>query len=154
MVTLTREHFLSADQFTEAQLVDGLTAAIEYFRSLPRIGKGTHSVITWNYMPPAGATQVHAHLQAFSTNRAGSLLEEEVRRSRLFWRRNHHSYWAELADVEEELAERFVARGRHTVWLTAFVSRGVVSDRQAIFPGQPYLEDLSAAAVIEFAKPG
>ncbi|HVB54502.1 MAG TPA: hypothetical protein VNF24_09980 [Candidatus Acidoferrales bacterium] len=151
VVSLTREHFLPADQFTEAQLADGLLALIEYFRALPRVGRGTHAVVTWNYMPPAGATQVHAHLQAFSTNRPGSLLEEEVRRSRLFFRRHHHPYWQELAQAEEASGERFVARGPNTVWLTAFVSRSVVSDLLTLFPEQAYLEDLSPDAVREFA---
>lgn len=151
VVTLTREHFLAADQFKVDQLADGLMAAIEYFRSLPRVGRGNYAIVTWNYMPPAGATQVHAHLQAFSTNRPGSLLEEEVRRSRRFWRRHHHSYWQELAQTEEMSGERFVARGRHTVWLTAFVSRSVVSDLLTLFPEQAYLEELSQDAVREFA---
>ncbi|MGA7173510.1 MAG: hypothetical protein WBR23_05915 [Candidatus Dormiibacterota bacterium] len=151
VVTLTREHYLPADQFTERQLADGLMAAIQYFRSLPRVGRGNYSVVTWNYMPPAGATQVHAHLQAFSTNRPGSLLEEEVRRSRRFWRRHQHPYWAELAQAETAAGERFVAEGRHTVWLTAFVSRSVVSDLLTLFPEEAYLEGLSEGTVREFA---
>ncbi|MGC2190820.1 MAG: hypothetical protein WA751_00605 [Candidatus Dormiibacterota bacterium] len=151
VVTLTKEHFLPADQMTEGQLADGLLASIQYFRSLPRVRRGTYSVITWNYMPPAGATQVHAHLQAFSTNRPGSLLEEEVRRSRQFWRRHQHPYWQELAQAEELSGERFVARSRHTVWLTAFVSRSVVSDLFILFPERTYLEELSQDAVLDFA---
>lgn len=150
VVSLSREHFLSANQFTAAQLADGLLASIEYFRSLPKVGRGTHSVITWNYMPPAGATQVHAHFQAFSTNRPGWLLEEEVRQSRLFWRRHHHPYWQELADTEEASGERFVAGGRHTRWLTPFVSRSVVSEVLTLFPERAYLEELSSDEVAEF----
>ncbi|MGH7643412.1 MAG: hypothetical protein ACRENX_10485 [Candidatus Dormibacteria bacterium] len=143
VVVLSHEHFLSADAFSDSQLADGLMLAIEYFRALPTPPRRTHSVVTWNYMPPSGATQVHAHFQAFSTDRPGSLLEEEVRRSRSFWRRHQHSYWAELAEAEQTAGERFVAKGRHTVWLTPFVSRSVVSDLMALFPGRSYLEELS-----------
>src|ERR1019366_2368311 len=137
VVSLSREPFLSANQFTAAQLADGLLASIGYFRSLPKVGRGTHSVITWNYMPPAGATQVHAHFQAFSTNRPGWLLEEEVRRSRLFWRRHHHPYWQELADTEEASGERFVAGGR--VALAAFHEEGVRAFNLAFY-GAPSQE--------------
>lgn len=150
VVTLSREHFLEANQFSAAQLVDGLWATIEYFRALPKVGRGTYSALTWNYMPPAGATQVHAHFQAFSTNRPGWMLEEEVRRSRIFWRRHHRSFWEELAATEEALGERFVARGGHTVWLTPFVARSVISDLMALFPGRSRLEDLSRIEVTEF----
>jgi len=152
VITLSRKHFVPANQFTATQLADGLLASIEYFRLLPQVGRGTHSVVTWNYMPPGGATQVHPHLQAFSTNRPGSLLEEEVRRSRLFWRRHHHPFWQELAQVEETSGERFIAKGRHTVWLTPFVSRSVVSDVLTLFPDRAYLEELSEDEVAEFAE--
>jgi galactose-1-phosphate uridylyltransferase len=150
VTVLSREHFLAANQFSTAQLVDGIMTTIEYFRALTRAGRGTHSVITWNYMPPSGATQVHAHFQAFSTNRPGWMLEEEVRRSRSFWRYHRRAYWAQLADDEAALGERFVAKGRHTLWLTPFVARSVVSDAMAIFPERAYLEDLSEAEVTEF----
>ncbi|MGA7087937.1 MAG: hypothetical protein WB116_06635 [Candidatus Dormiibacterota bacterium] len=150
VTVLNREHFLEANQFSSVQLVDGIMATIEYFRSLPRPGRGTHSVITWNYMPPSGATQVHAHFQAFSTNRPGSILEEEVRRSRSFWRRHRRPFWAELAEVEEAQSDRFVAKGGHTVWLTPFVARSVISDAMAVFPKRAFLEDLEDAEVAEF----
>jgi len=152
VVALTREHFVAADRFTAVQLADGLLASLAYFRALPGSRRGSHSVVTWNYMPPAGATQVHPHLQAFSTNRPGSLLEEEVRCSRRFWRRHHLPYWKELAESEAASGERFVARGQHTVWLTAFVSRSVVSDVLTLFPGRAQLEELSHGDVAEFAE--
>lgn len=150
VTVLSREHFLEADQFSGDQIVDGIMATLGYFRALPPAARGTHSVITWNYMPPSGATQVHAHFQAFSTNRPGWMLEDEVRRSRSFWRRHRRPYWAQLAEDEEGLAERFVARRRHTVWLTPFVARSVISDAMALFPERAYLEDLQEAEVTEF----
>jgi UDPglucose--hexose-1-phosphate uridylyltransferase len=150
VTVLSREHFLEANQFSTVQLVDGIIATIEYFRTLARPVRGTHSMITWNYMPPSGATQVHAHFQAFSTNRPGSILEEEVRRSRSFWRRHGRPFWAELAEDEEAQSDRFVAKGRHTVWLTPFVARSVISDAMALFPERAYLQDLGEEEVTEF----
>jgi UDPglucose--hexose-1-phosphate uridylyltransferase len=150
VTVLSRAHFLEADRFSSLQIVDGIMATLEYFRALPLAARGTHSVITWNYMPPSGATQVHPHFQAFSTNRPGWLLEDEVRRSRNFWRRQRRPYWAQLAEDEEDLAERFVARQRHTIWLTPFVARSVISDAMALFPERAHLEDLQEAEVTEF----
>jgi len=151
VVVLTREHFLPPQGFTPQQLADGLGAARAYFLALAPAARGTCSLVTWNYMPLAGATQVHAHLQGFSTNRPGALLEEEVRRSRSFHRRHGHSYWAELIGQERDLGERFLAQGRHSAWMTSFVSRSVISDVEAIFPQAQSLEELSPAAIEEFA---
>ena len=151
VVTLTREHFVAPGRFTTTQLADGLGAARQYFLALAPVPRGTYSLVTWNYMPLAGATQVHAHLQAFSTDRPGGLLEEEVRRSRSFFRRRGLSFWEELIGQERTLGQRFLAEGRHSAWLTSFVSRSVISDVMAVFPHRQSLEELSEDAIHEFA---
>jgi galactose-1-phosphate uridylyltransferase len=151
VVALTRAHFVPPERFTPAQLRDGLSAAQTYFRALAPVAEGTFSLVTWNYMPPAGATQVHAHLQAFSTDRPGALLEEEVRHSRSFHRRHGRSFWPALLAEEKQRVERFLGAGRHTAWLTPFVSRSVISDVMAVFPGMATLEQLSQDALMEFS---
>ncbi|MGH7758445.1 MAG: hypothetical protein ACREN7_03950, partial [Candidatus Dormibacteria bacterium] len=59
VISLTREHMVELDGFSQRQLADGLRVAIDYFRALAPGPRGSHSLLTWNYMPPAGATQVH-----------------------------------------------------------------------------------------------
>ncbi|MHB8331787.1 MAG: hypothetical protein ACYDEA_06275 [Candidatus Dormibacteria bacterium] len=151
VVALTREHFVAPEGFTPRQLADGLLAAQQYFLALAPAPRGTYSLVTWNYMPPAGATQVHAHLQGFSTNRPGSVLEEEVRRSRSFFRRMGHPFWEELVVEERSRGQRFLGEGRHTAWMTAFVSRSVISDVLGVFPHRQSIEELSEEALLEFA---
>jgi UDPglucose--hexose-1-phosphate uridylyltransferase len=152
VVTLTRQHFVPIGSFLPGQIADGLMALQDYFRALGPGPKGWYSLVTWNYMPPAGATQVHAHMQGFSTDRAGNLLEQEVGASRAFRRRTGRDYWPSLVAREESLGERFIARGRHTTWLTAFVSRSVVSDVLVVFPESSTLEGVRVEALAEFAR--
>jgi galactose-1-phosphate uridylyltransferase len=152
VVVLTSTHFVPPEDFSPSQLADGLAAAQVYFRALAPVPTGTFSLVTWNYMPPAGATQVHAHLQAFSTDRPGSLLEEEVRRSRSFHRRHGKVFWESLLAEEKGRAERYLGAGRHTAWIVPFVSRSVISDVMAIFPGVANLEQVSEAALMEFSN--
>ncbi|MHB1639228.1 MAG: hypothetical protein ACYCUD_05245 [Candidatus Dormibacteria bacterium] len=152
VVVLTRDHFLRPEEFRAHHLADGLTALIEYFSHLEPVARGTSSVVTWNYMPPAGATQVHAHLQGFSTDRPGALLEQELRCSRAFHRRTGRSFWNLLVAEEERLGERFLARAAHSAWLTPFVSRSVVSDIMVVFPECRRLAELGAPAIAEFAR--
>jgi len=151
VVTLTRAHFVAPQSFTTTQMADGLGAARQYFLALAPAPRGTYSLVTWNYMPLAGATQVHAHLQAFSTDRPGGLLEEEMRRSRSFFRRRGRTFWEELITQERALGQRFLAEGRHSAWLTSFVSRSVISDVMVVFPHRQSLEELSRDAIEEFA---
>lgn len=149
---LTREHFLRPEDFLPHHISDGLLAAQQYFTELRPNRRGICSVVTWNYMPPAGATQVHAHLQGFATDRPGALLEEEVRRGRAFHRRHGISYWDLLAAEEERLGERFLARGKNSVWLTAFLSRSVLSDVMVVFPDCRSLLELPVEGLLEFSR--
>jgi len=151
VVVLTEQHFLSPEQFTPTQIANGLEALQEYFRALEPTSPGSFSLVTWNYMPLAGATQIHAHLQGFSTDRPGNLLEQEVRSSRTFYDRHGQRYWDRLPFCEKKLGERFIAEAHHTTWLTAFVSKSVVSDLLVIFPRHRSLEELPADAIHEFA---
>ncbi|MGH7698503.1 MAG: hypothetical protein ACRENV_07500 [Candidatus Dormibacteria bacterium] len=152
VVALTRRHYVAADRFSSAQILDGLGATLRYFELLPRRSRGSYSVLTWNYMPPAGATQVHPHFQAFATDRPGWLLEEEVRCSRVYHRRHRRPYWETLLAAERQAGERLVAEGEHTSWVTPFVARGVISDVMTLFPGRARLEEVSGAAWKEFAE--
>ncbi len=149
---LTREHYLRPEEFLPHHLADGLLAAQQYFLELQPQRRGTSLLVTWNYMPPAGATQVHPHLQGFATDRPGNLLEDEVRCGRTFHRRHGRSYWDVLVAEEERRQERFLGRGEHTAWLTAFWSRSVLSDVLVVFPGSRSLLDPSPAGLLEFSR--
>jgi UDPglucose--hexose-1-phosphate uridylyltransferase len=149
---LTREHYLPPEEFLPHHLADGLRAAQQYFSELKPNRRGTFFLVTWNYMPPAGATQVHPHLQGFATDRPGNLLEDEVRCSRAFHQRHGRSYWDLLVTEEERLQERFLARGEHSAWLTAFWSRSVLSDVLAVFQNCRSLLELTSEGLLEFAR--
>ncbi len=148
---VTRDHYVRPEEFRPDQLCDSLLAAQRYFGELPARADGAYELLTWNYMPPAGATQVHPHLQGFVTDRPGTLLEEEVRCGLEFYRHRHRSYWDLLVDEEERSTERFLTRASHTAWLTAFVSRSVLSDVFVIFPSCRTVTDVPEEGLWEFS---
>ena len=152
VVVLSRAHYLAPEDIRPHHLVDGIRAAQRYLEAPGTLRRRDFGLVTWNYMPLAGATQVHPHLQVFATDRPGRLLEDEVAASFRHRRRFGRSYWEELVEIESQLRERWVGRGRHSVWLTPFVSRSVVSDLMVVFPGKALLSDLSPADLEEFAR--
>ncbi len=152
VVVLSQAHFLAPEDIRPHHLVDGLHAAQRYLGAPGTLRRRDFGLVTWNYMPLAGATQVHPHLQVFATDRPGRLLEDEVAASVRYRRRFGRSYWEELVETESQLEERWVGRGHHTVWLTPFVSRSVVSDLMVVFPGKALLSELSLAALEEFGR--
>lgn len=151
VVALSRQHFIAPEDIPARLVLDGLIAARRYLSAPGVLRRGDYGLVTWNYMPPAGATLVHPHLQVFATDRPGSLPEQEVRASRRYLGRVGRSYWSDLIDSERRLGERWIAAGRHTAWVAAFVSRSVISDLLVVFPGCRTLTELGAPELEEFA---
>jgi len=153
VVALTARHDVAIDQLTAAQLADGLRLSAEFAQRVraARPPGPAHTVVGMNLLPPAGSSLVHPHLHALVTDHPGDREEQELAASRA-WRAEHgRPYLADLIDAERD-GERFVAAGSHTSWLTAFVSRSLMSDALGIVHGTSHLEDLDDAALDELTR--
>jgi UDPglucose--hexose-1-phosphate uridylyltransferase len=146
------DHYVPLDGFTPDMLTTAFLACSEYF-GYARQHPGTRfALVNWNYMPAAGGTQIHPHLQVFATDTAGNTHREELEASGRYYAETGRSYWADLLETEERLGERFVARGQHTVWCTSFVSQSPLTDVLVVFPERRTLLELSENAVAELAQ--
>ncbi|MGH2516773.1 MAG: hypothetical protein ACRDHP_14060 [Ktedonobacterales bacterium] len=152
VVAMTRQHYVPPDGFTPTILRDAFEAARAYFRQAQRLPHTEYALIFWNYMPASGGTQIHPHLQIFATDSPGNALETELAASGRYFAAEGRSYWDDLIREEERLGERFVAAGRHTAWLTSFVSQSLLADTLVIFPGQYTLLDVPDGAMDEFCR--
>jgi galactose-1-phosphate uridylyltransferase len=152
VVVMTSQHYVPPDGFTPAILRDAFEAARGYFRQVQQLPHTDYTLIFWNYMPASGGTQIHPHLQIFATDTPGNALETELAASRRYFVAEGHSFWGDLTREEQRLGERFVAAGRHTAWLTSFVSQSLLADTLAIFPGQRAIMDVPDEALDEFCR--
>lgn len=152
VVAMTHQHYVPLSGFTPTLLSDAFAAARVYFGQAQRLPRTTYTLIFWNYMPASGGTQIHPHLQIFATDTPGNTLEEELAASRRYYDENGRIYSDDLIREEQRLGERFVAAGRHTAWLTSFVSQSLLADTLAIFPGQRTLMGLPDEALAEFCQ--
>lgn len=150
VAVMSRQHYVPIPELTAKLIYDAHEACRAYFRDVQRLPRTTFALAFWNYLPAAGGTQIHPHLQLFATDTPGNTLEEELEASARYARAEGRPYWADLLDTEEALGERFVARGRHTAWLTSFISRSLLADTLVLFPGQRTLTELPEAALDEF----
>lgn len=151
VVVITSEHHVPMGAFSPEQVADWLSACVGYFRAVRGSAGSDYAVVSWNYMPPSAASQIHPHGHAFVTDTPWNAHREELDASLGYLEREGRPFWRDLLEEEERLGERFVARGRHTAWVTPFVSRSPLSDVLAVFPDRTCLEDLPDAAMREFA---
>jgi galactose-1-phosphate uridylyltransferase len=125
VVVLSKAHFLELAGFTPELLADGYGAAREFIgRAHGRGPDAVFTVIGANYLLPAGASQIHPHLQMLVTPVAFTHHERLLRACSLHHERHGSSCLDELVREERRLGQRFVAKLGGWSWIAAYAPRG------------------------------
>ena len=123
---MTREHYMPLTGFSRKIMTDALKCCFEYLTDVVvRQPDMIYQSVNWNYMPLAGGSIVHPHLQitasSSSTNYYTDMLPALTR-----YRKEHDSdYWYDLRDEELRLGQRCIAVTDTITWLVAFAPMGV-----------------------------
>jgi len=134
-------------------VIDGLTAARDFMRLAQHQVSGGEAfgIVTWNYMPPAGATQVHPHMQVIVSRNPGNALRRSLASAASWRERTGRCYHAALVDTERGLGERWVGEAGTVAWLAPFTPTGLLGDLAAVFRERATVLDLSDADIADFA---
>jgi UDPglucose--hexose-1-phosphate uridylyltransferase len=143
VTVITRNHLV--DRFTSRQLRDALTGQM---RSLAD-AEGYPS-INWNYLPSAGASIAHPHLQGLVDTRPPVLAENYLLGSKRYLVRTGRCYWEDLV-CEERNSERYLF-GDGITWLASAVPLGEREVR-GILPiaslqdFEPYIDEFAEGVI-------
>lgn len=149
----TADHFVALTSFTPHMLSDTFKNCLEYFHHVSRsAGKDFFDLISWNYMPPAGASQVHPHLQLLATLTPWNTLGDEWEASKSYYEQYGSNFWNDLITEEQKQGERYVGTTGNCVWLTSFAPRGLWGDFLAVFSGKASLWDLTEEDIDDFSQ--
>jgi len=77
-----------------------------------------------NYMPPAGASIVHPHVQITSDIKGSGKLLEILQKSKEYHKAHGTNYWTDLEGTEMWLKERFIGTSGAVSWLTNYAPIG------------------------------
>ena len=100
VTVITRQHMVL--EFSLRQISDALFAQIE---TLQRFDG--YPSINWNFLPSAGASLVHPHLQGLSDRRPSTLAERYIRASDQYRNNNKETYWDAVRKQERD-SERYL----------------------------------------------
>jgi UDPglucose--hexose-1-phosphate uridylyltransferase len=153
------QHFVAIDGFTEQMLVDAFSACQTYLRIvMERDVEARYASINWNYMPLAGGSLVHPHIQTTVGDQPTNYHHDLLENSQRYFCDNGSVYWADLVAAERELGERYLAAIGPVHWLTAFSPRGLM-DFTAVFADRVSVVDITpeewrcfAAGVVRVAR--
>jgi UDPglucose--hexose-1-phosphate uridylyltransferase len=131
----SQQHFLPMENLTPETMRGAFSASLLY---LKRVSEADPSVrffsINWNYMPSAGSSIVHAHLQPNAGDVPTNILREQIEASRRYEQANHRSYWEDFIQAEQQRDERYLGTIGSTSWAMSFVPVSFLPDVQCVFP--------------------
>ena len=147
VTVITREHFV--ESFTRQQIVDALSGQIESLK----LGDG-YASINWNYLPSAGASLVHPHMQGLSESRPSPIVEKYLLAGKTYYREYKKNYWESVKD-EERVSDRYLF-GDEIFWSAHAVPLGEREVR-GILPVSTICElenyiDLLAGDILEILR--
>lgn len=153
IAALCPEHFHAMDAMPERVVADGVVAARDFLQLAARRfepGQG-YGIVTWNYMPPAGASQVHPHMQVVATADPGNALRRELAAAHQ-WREQRGGAYLEALIETERAGPRWVGEQGGVAWLVPFAPSGLLGDAMAVFPGRTAVTDLTEADIAGFSR--
>jgi len=118
-----KNHFLKPEEFSPELLTDAFLLTQKFVSSLPS-NEVLFASLNSNYMPPAGASAVHPHMQLIVSpqpmNYTQAMQDALVR----YEKKNNHEFWEDLIELEMQLKERYIGKIGSTHWLTPFSPTG------------------------------
>jgi UDPglucose--hexose-1-phosphate uridylyltransferase len=115
VTVITRDHY--REEFSKNEIRDALLGQVA---SLKRASG--YKSINWNYLPSAGASIAHPHLQGMADRRPPALAEKYMVTSGAYALRTGRSYWDDLRDHEHETLRYLF--GEELFWYAHFVPLG------------------------------
>ena len=145
VATFGSRHYIPMTDFTVDHMAAAFGFAVDFFRRIADTGhpESVYHIVNWNYMPPAGSSLIHPHLQVFSTSTAPNLMRQENDASRGYQNQNGTVYWEDLVAAERATGDRYLGRIGRTHWMTAFAPMGVAGDVLAVVEGACCTLDLT-----------
>jgi len=110
-------HAHCVEEFSKRQIEDALVGQIMSFQ-----GREGYPSINWNYLPSAGASIAHPHLQGLVDRRPTVLAERYLRGGFRYLLEHGENYWDRLVEQERD-SERFLF-GNEICWIAQAVPLG------------------------------
>ena len=154
VATFGARHFIPMTAFAPAHMAAAFGFVLDFFRRIESTGhpESVYHIINWNYMPPAGSSLIHPHLQVFSTSSAPNLMRQELEASKNYLDNHGNNFWEDLVEAENKSNERYLGKIGRTHWMTAFAPMGVAGDVLAVLEDARCTLDLSEQDLFDIAS--
>jgi len=154
VATMGSIHYIPMTEIDSQRIFKSFNLAFEFFRRVEAVDhpEAVYHLINWNYMPPAGSSLIHPHLQVFSTSSAPNLMRQELHAAQAYLNTAKTNYWDDLVAYEQKDGQRYLGTIGRTHWLTAFAPIGVAGDVLTVVEGVRSTLELTDNDVADLAE--
>jgi UDPglucose--hexose-1-phosphate uridylyltransferase len=120
VVTSSENHFLWLHEFSGEFVSTHLRAAVQCIRDVyAKTPSLSYAAIGWNYLPPAGASLVHPHMQVSMRDMQFNYPEFLEEKSREYFEEYHSNFWEDIIQKE-----RHIKTSGRIEWVTPYAPTG------------------------------
>ncbi len=142
LAVLSKQHYLQLKEFVPKIIMDGFRGGVAYLKRLKKLDPVIRfPAFVFNYLPPAGSSIVHPHMQVLVRDRPFYLVKLMLEKSETYRKKNDSSYWADLLMTERK-SQRFLFRKNRVKWLVPFAPLRGMNEVQAVVQGKSHLLEL------------
>ena len=108
--------------------------------------------INWNYMPPAGSSLVHPHLQVLCGERPTNLMRHQLEGANRYFLEQGSEFWTDFIREEKRRAARYVGEIGQTFWSVGYVPASHIPDVWCICPEEKSLIGFGEETLDDFVE--
>ncbi len=151
LTILSKEHYLRLRDFTSRMLLDAFEGGAEYLKRLRRAAPSYFPVFIINYLPPAGSSIFHPHMQILARDKPFYLVRLYLEKSKAYYENHEICYWKALVDEKgDSVRHLFEING--VEWLVPFAPLRGLNEAQAIVKGKSNLLEVKNEEWIGLAE--
>jgi len=123
------------EDISPSVMSDSIKAAIQYLKLIA--GKDPENArfasVNWNYMPYAGGSLIHPHLQVLAGSEPCNLDGEMMDSASAYFKNHGSIYWHDLVEEEKDQGQRYIGATGEIEWLATFAPLAM-ADITAVIP--------------------
>ena len=147
------QHFVRMEELKPEMMNDAFLVVQEFIRRVADVDPGINCFsINWNYMPPAGSSLVHPHLQVLCGERPTNHMRLQLECAKRYYRENGVEFWDDFIHAEKEKASRYIGEIGPTFWTVGFAPMSQIPDIWCILPNQKSLLEVGEETLSSFLE--
>ncbi len=122
VTVMTEKHMVMIDEFTCEIIQNAVSCCVEFLVDVKeKQPEAVYQSINWNYLPTAGSSIVHPHLQITASSIPTNYYSDVLKTMEV----SVENVFKDLVLSEIAEDERFISKGEYYSWMIAFAPEGI-----------------------------